>query len=222
MKRTLFSGLAGAVLALALLWSQPALVSAAQAVAPNTTPVELAYGRGGGGWRGAGAVTIGQLIKALQNLTGLDAATIRAELQNGRSLAQIAAAHGSSGDALVKAVVDAAKTRLDQAVSKGRMTQAEADQMLATIRERATTLVNDTTVGAQLADRAAKAAERSTLGWLIQAAADQTGLDVATIRSRLRNGETLRAIVTSAGGDPQKVIDAAVNAFRQAATAAMQ
>lgn len=222
MKRTLFSGLAGAVLALTLLWSQPALVSAAQAVAPHSTPVEVAYGRGGGGWRGVGTVNVGQLIKALQNLTNLDAATIRTELQNGRSLAQIAAAYGSSGDALVQAVVDAAKTRLDQAVSNGRLTQAEADQMLAAIRERATTLVNDTTVGTQLADRAAKAAERSTLWWLIQAAADQTGLDVATIRSRLRNGETLRAIVTSAGGDPQKVIDAAVNAFRQAATAAMQ
>lgn len=222
MKRTLFSSLAGTALALTLLWSQPALVSAAQAVAPRSTPVEIAYGRGGGGWRGVGAVNVGQLIKALQNLTGLDVATIRAELQNGRSLAQIASVNGSSGDALVRSVVDAAKVRLDQAVSKGRMTQAEADQMLTTIRERATTLVNDTTVGAQLADRAAKAAERSTLGWLIQAAADQTGLDVTTIRSRLRNGETLRAIVTSAGGDPQKVIDAAVNAFRQAATAAMQ
>lgn len=222
MKRTWFSGFAGVALALALLWSQPALVSAAQAVAPDTAAVALANGRGGGGWRGMGAISAAYLVRTLSTLTGLDVATIRTELQNGRSLAQIAAAHGSSGDALVQAVVDAAKTRLDRAVSNGRLTQAEADQMLATIRERATTLVNDTTLGTQLAERAAKVAERSALGWLIQAAADQTGLDVATIRSRLRNGETLRAIVTSAGGDPQKVIDAAVNAFRQAATTVMQ
>lgn len=222
MKRTLFSGFAGVALALALLWSQPALVSAAQVVAPDTAAVALANGRGGGGWRGMGTISAAYLVRTLSTLTGLDVATIRTELQNGRSLAQIAAAHGSSGDALVQAVVDAAKTRLDRAVSNGRLTQAEADQMLTTIRERATTLVNDTTLGTQLAERAAKVAERSALGWLIQAAADQTGLDVATIRSRLRNGETLRAIVTSAGGDPQKVIDAAVDAFRQAATTAMQ
>ncbi len=221
-KRTLATGVAGAALALTLLWSQPASVSAAQAPTTYTTPVELTVGRGGGGWRGVGHVNLGTLVQTLSRLTGLDVATIRAELQSGRSLAQIAAANGSSGDALVQAVVDAIKSRLDQAVSNGRLTQAQADQMLASARERATTLVNDTTLGAQAAAQAAKAVERGTLRWLLQAAADQTGLDVGTIHTRMRNGETLRAIVTSAGGDPQKVIDAAVDAFRQAATSAMQ
>ncbi|GIV90097.1 MAG: hypothetical protein KatS3mg055_2615 [Chloroflexus sp.] len=219
MKRALLGSLAGAVLALILLWHQPIPVRAAQtSVVP--TVGETSYGRGGG-WRGMW-VSVGQLIQALSTLTGVDKATIQAELQNGRSLAQIAAANGSSGDALVQAVVDTAKSRLDQAVSNGRLTQTQADQMLATIRDRATALVNDTTLGTQLGAYAAKASQRSTLGWLIQATADQTGLDVATIRTRLRNGETLRAIITGAGADPQKVIDAAVDAFRQAATAAMQ
>ncbi len=220
-KRTLATGVAGAALALTLLWSQPASVSAAQALTTYSTPVELTVGRGGG-WRGIGNVNLGTLVQTLSRLTGLDVATIRAELQNGRSLAQIAAANGSSGDALVQAVVDDIKSRLDQAVSNGRLTQTQADQMLASARERATTLVNDTTLGAQAAAQAAKAVERGTLRWLLQAAADQTGLDVGTIHTRMRNGETLRAIVTSAGGDPQKVIDAAVDAFRQAATSAMQ
>ncbi|MEF3276024.1 MAG: hypothetical protein K6356_16800 [Chloroflexus sp.] len=222
MKRALFNSLASITLALALLWGQPALVNAAQATVPDPTVAELGYGRGGGGWRGLGVVSVGQLIRTLSTLTGLDSATIRAELQNGRSLAQIAAANGSSGNALVQAVVDAAKTRLDRAVSNGWLTQAAADQILASIREQATTLVNDTSLGAQIAEQAAKGGQRSALGWLIQAAAEQTSLDVATIRARLRNGETLRAIVTSAGGDPQRVIDAAVNAFRDAAMAAMQ
>lgn len=221
MKRTLVSSIAGAALALTLLWYQPVSVSAAQVVEVNSTTVELGYGRGGG-WRGWGMVSVGYLVRTLSTLTGLDTTTIYTELQNGRSLADIAAANGSSGDALVQAVVDAAKTRLDQAVANGRLTQAEADQLLTSIRDRATTLVNDTTLGTQLANRAAKVSQRSTLGWLIQAAADQTGLDQATIRSRLRNGETLRAIITSAGGNPQRVIDAAVDAFRQTATTAIQ
>ncbi|WP_298817027.1 hypothetical protein [Chloroflexus sp.] len=222
MKRAFFSSLTGIALALSLLWSQPTLVSAAQATVSNAAVAELGLGRGGGGWRGVGMVSVGYLVRTLSTLTGLDVATIQTELQNGKSLAQIAAANGSSGDTLVQTVVDAAKTRLDQAVLNGRLTQAAADQMLTTIRDRATTLVNDTTLGAQVSDRAIKVGQRSALSWLIQAAADQTGLDVATIRSRLRNGETLRAIVTSAGGNPQSVIDAAVDAFRQAATTAMQ
>ena len=213
--------LSSAVLALALLWFSPITARAAYEGVTDSASVALAYGRGGGG-RGLGNVSVEHLIRTLSSLTGLDPVTIRTELQNGRSLAQIAAANGSSGAALVQAVVDAAKTRLDREVSKGRLTQAEADQLLTTIRDRATTLVNDTTLGTQLADRAAKVSQRSALDWLIQAAANQTGLDQATIRSRLRNGETLRAIVTSAGGNPQRVIDAAVDAFRQAATTAMQ
>jgi len=221
MKRMVLRALSSAVLALVLLWFSPITAHAAHGVATDPASVELVYGRGGG-WRGLDNVSVGYLIRTLSSLTGLDPVTIRTELQNGRSLAQIAAANGSSGAALVQAVVDAAKTRLDREVSKGRLTQAEADQLLTTIRDRATTLVNDTTLGTQLADRAAKVSQRSALDWLIQAAANQTGLDQATIRSRLRNGETLRAIVTSAGGNPQRVIDAAVDAFRQAATTAMQ
>jgi len=221
MKRMVLRSLSSAVLALALLWFSPITARAAYEGVTDSASVALAYGRGGGG-RGLDNVSVEHLIRTLSSLTGLDPVTIRTELQNGRSLAQIAAANGSSGAALVQAVVDAAKTRLDREVSKGRLTQAEADQLLTTIRDRATTLVNDTTLGTQLADRAAKASQRSTLGWLIQAAADQTGLDQATIRARLRNGETLRAIVTSAGGNPQRVIDAAVDAFRQAAITAMQ
>jgi len=221
MKRMVLRALSSAVLALALLWFSPITARAAYEGVTDSASVALAYGRGGGG-RGLGNVSVEHLIRTLSSLTGLDPVTIRTELQNGRSLAQIAAANGSSGAALVQAVVDAAKTRLDREVSKGRLTQAEADQLLTTIRDRATTLVNDTTLGTQLADRAAKVSQRSALDWLIQAAANQTGLDQATIRSRLRNGETLRAIVTSAGGNPQRVIDAAVDAFRQAATTAMQ
>ncbi len=221
MKRMVLRALSSAVLALALLWFAPITARAAYAGVTDPASAALVYGRGGG-WRGLDNVSVGSLIRTLSSLTGLDPVTIRTELQNGRSLAQIAAANGSSGAALVQAVVDAAKTRLDREVSKGRLTQAEADQLLTTIRDRATTLVNDTTLGTQFADRAAKASQRSTLGWLIQAAADQTGLDQATIRARLRNGETLRAIVTSAGGNPQRVIDAAVDAFRQAAITAMQ
>jgi hypothetical protein len=221
MKQMVLRALSSAVLALALLWFSPITARAAYEGVTDSASVALAYGRGGGG-RGLGNVSVEHLIRTLSSLTGLDPVTIRTELQNGRSLAQIAAANGSSGAALVQAVVDAAKTRLDREVSKGRLTQAEADQLLTTIRDRATTLVNDTTLGTQLADRAAKVSQRSALDWLIQAAANQTGLDQATIRSRLRNGETLRAIVTSAGGNPQRVVDAAVDAFRQAATTAMQ
>lgn len=44
---------------------------------------------------------------------------------------------------------------------------------------------------------------------VMSAVQDATGLDVADIRTQLRDGKTLSEIVTENGGDPQAVIDAA-------------
>jgi lambda repressor-like predicted transcriptional regulator len=59
------------------------------------------------------------------------------ELRSGQSAAQIAEAHGSSGQALVDAVVAAEQAHLDQAVADGKMTQEEADNLLPKIIEQA-------------------------------------------------------------------------------------
>lgn len=59
----------------------------------------------------------------------------------GQTPAEIAADHDSSGDALVAAIVAAEKARLDQAVADGKLTQEQADQILAKRSERAATWV---------------------------------------------------------------------------------
>jgi polyhydroxyalkanoate synthesis regulator phasin len=55
---------------------------------------------------------------------------LRSELRSGKSLAQIATAHGKTVDGLVDALVAPAKARLDKAVEKGRLTRERADQIL--------------------------------------------------------------------------------------------
>ncbi|MEP7356014.1 MAG: hypothetical protein ABI847_02085, partial [Anaerolineales bacterium] len=64
------------------------------------------------------------------------------ELNAGQTLAQVAQAHGSSGDALIEAWVGARQLSLSQAVAAGRMTQAQADIMLANMRASAAAQLN--------------------------------------------------------------------------------
>jgi hypothetical protein len=69
-------------------------------------------------------------------------AQLRTQLESGKTLAQVAGANGKSVEGLVNALVAAEKKELDAAVAAGRLTQAQADQMLASAKQRATDFVN--------------------------------------------------------------------------------
>jgi hypothetical protein len=81
-------------------------------------------------------------LDAAATYLGITEAQLHSELQSGKTLAQIAKDHGKSADGLVNALVGAAKQKLDAAVKAGRLTQAQADQMLNDLRSRVTDLVN--------------------------------------------------------------------------------
>jgi predicted DNA-binding protein (UPF0251 family) len=81
-------------------------------------------------------------LDAAATYLGVTEAQLRTELESGKTLAQIATAHGKTVDGLVGALVDAAKKKLDAAVTNGRLTRAEADSMLTNLKSRITDLVN--------------------------------------------------------------------------------
>ena len=72
---------------------------------------------------------------------GISEDEIRTQLQAGNSLATIA---GDKTPALIDALVAAGNTRIDQAVTDGKLTQAQADEKKAGLTERITALVNRT------------------------------------------------------------------------------
>ena len=73
---------------------------------------------------------------------GLTEAELRAELQDGKTLAEIAKAEGKSVAGLVQALVKDAKARIDEAVADGKLTQAQAEELEQGLEERITDLVN--------------------------------------------------------------------------------
>ena len=60
---------------------------------------------------------------------------LRSELRAGKSLAQIATAHGKTADGLVDVIVAPAKARLDRAVANGHLTRQRADEILGRLTE---------------------------------------------------------------------------------------
>ena len=60
---------------------------------------------------------------------------LRSELRAGKSLAQIATAHGKTVDGLVDVIVAPAEARLDKAVANGRLTQQRADELLGRLTD---------------------------------------------------------------------------------------
>ncbi len=138
--------------------------------------------------------------------TGLTIQEVREQLRDGQTLAAIIEANGGSVQAVIDAAVSAATEQINQAVSEGRITQEQADQLLSQLPDRITRLVNG-----ELPERGerrplVRPAERI----LVQAVADATGLEPSAVLEQLRDGQTLADVLTANGVDVNTFIDAAV------------
>lgn len=115
------------------------------AVVQALLAAEPAGGKGGrGGPGGKAGMGGGAALEAAAAALGTDAAGLRDLLTGGKTIAQVAADKGVSVDTVVAAIVAAQTAKIDQAVTDGKLTQAQADAAKATLTERATAVVNGT------------------------------------------------------------------------------
>lgn len=75
------------------------------------------------------------LIAAAAGALGMTPEQVFTALKNGDSLKEIASNHHVSYDAVVTAIVAAAKSHLDAAVTSGKLTRARADEMLSHLQQ---------------------------------------------------------------------------------------
>lgn len=108
-------------------------------------------GKPGAGKPGAG---LRGELSGVAAFLGLQPQELKTQLGAGKSLAQIAQAKGKSRDDLKSFLTNEAKTRLSAAVTAGRLTQAQADQMLAKMTANLD----------QMIDRVAQPGQRGTGG----------------------------------------------------------
>ncbi|MGZ4476301.1 MAG: hypothetical protein ACXVWW_11375, partial [Nocardioides sp.] len=98
---------------------------------------------GGPGGPGIG-FGFGADTAAAAKYLGLDESALRDKLRNGQSLADVAKTQNKDVQGLEDAIVASQKARLDQAVSDKKLTQSEADDILAKLKSHVGDLVNAT------------------------------------------------------------------------------
>ena len=166
------------------------------------------------GWAGRGMG-----LQAAADYLGVSVDTLVSDLRSGKTLAQEAQAKGKSVDGLVKALTDAATSKLDAAVKAGWLTQAQEDAITAKLKQVVTDLVNGTHPAMPLTPQA----PRLGRGGELEVAADYLGISVDTLLSDLRSGKTLAQEAQAKGktaadlakalvADAKSKLDAAVKA----------
>lgn len=128
----MYAGALVAVLALAL-----AVPAAAKTLTTGTSQ----------GWTGGVCRGVGAVADKVAGLLGMEPGDVAKERAAGRSLTDIAKEKGVSQDTLVGTIVETQDEALQQAVTDGRMTQAQADSMLERMKSRAQERVTDPSIG---------------------------------------------------------------------------
>ncbi len=91
---------------------------------------------------GFGHGVLGAAADAVATYLGITPAELRTELENGKTLAQIATAHNKTADGVVTILLAQAKQKLDKAVSAGFLTAAKETTALAHLKTLLTDVVN--------------------------------------------------------------------------------
>lgn len=81
-------------------------------------------------------------LEAAATAIGIDEADLRAAIDEGQTIADVAEANGVAVDTVITAMVDAKAERLAEKVESGRITQDEADEKLANAQDRISDRVN--------------------------------------------------------------------------------
>jgi hypothetical protein len=128
---------------------------------------------------------------AIASYLGLTEDELRAQLESGKTLAQIASARGKSVSGLEDVIYADMKTHLDQAVADGKLTAAQEQAMLAELRSHIDDMVNDS--GPQVT---VKGAGGAPFG---DAAATYLGLTPDELRAQIDSGKTLARVAADQG-----------------------
>src|SRR5215217_1409970 len=95
-----------------------------------------------GPWGGPRRGHFGVALEAAAKALGIDVDELRTELQSGKTLAELATAHGIDVQKVIDALTADAEAKLDEAVKAGRLTEEQADSRLSEMTNRLQDLVN--------------------------------------------------------------------------------
>lgn len=154
--------------------------------------------------------TAREVVSAVVEATGLDAAAVAQALREGSTPADLIAANGGDVGAVTADVIAILTARVESALENGRITQERADAMIANIEEHVTQVISGEVpgFGGVLRDRFMMGLRPDRMS-LIEAAMEATSLTRGQILGQLIDGATLGSVITDNGGDVNAIIAAA-------------
>jgi lambda repressor-like predicted transcriptional regulator len=149
-------------------------------------------------------------VDELTNVLGIDSATLKKDLQNGQTLAQIAQGQGISESTLNSDLESNLKSQLDQAVSNGKLTSDMENEMLTKMDAHMKQMVENKGIQKQIIAKSGDGSQTKKGPGMVlgingqafsisDAIASALGIDSATLKTDLQNGESLAQIAQSKG-----------------------
>ena len=150
-------------------------------------------------------------IAAIAAVLKLTEAELKAQVQSGKTLAQIAIAQGVSVQSVVDVLVADMKAHIAQEVASGEITQTQANTMLAKLTAKATERVNNLPParGEGMRGEGMRGGPKDS-GKNIAAVAAVLKLTEAELKTQVHSGKTLAQIATAQSVSVQSVVDVLV------------
>jgi hypothetical protein len=149
------------------------------------------------------------LLQDAATTIGVSEQTLQSDLQSGQTVAEVAGANGSSGQAVITALVGDETTAINNLVSNGKITSSQATQMESNLTKMVTDFVNQTRpasgpgAGAGLGEQTALQAAATAIG---------NGVTASTLESDLAGGQTIADVASAHSVSLDSVVSAVTTA----------
>lgn len=192
--------LAGAVTA-AVLGAGGIAVAGAVSSPSTSTPKSTdaaPQGASDGARAARGLKLLGAAGRVAAKTIGISPEQLRQEVRAGKTVGEVATAHGASPQAVVDALVKAADARIATAKAAGKITDAQATRLHDKAAAFADRFANRTQ---ELASNLRKRARRSLGGAGLATAARLIGISPDQLRTELQRGKSVADVATAEGKD---------------------
>jgi hypothetical protein len=180
--------------------------SAASSSTATTSPSPGAHFRGGFGGAFAGV----NLVQDAATAIGISEQTLQSDLRSGQTVAQVAAANGSSAQAVITALVGDETTAINSLESSGKITSSQATQMESNLTQMVTSFVNQTRPATPPSGSPSAFAGGSGEPAALQAAATAigNGVTASTLQSDLASGQSIADVASAHNVSIDSVVSA--------------
>ena len=180
------------------------------------------------GWHQSGWMAMDHLMQDAATSLGISTTTLKADIQAGQTLSQIASNHGSSASAIEQSLIKTVDAQIQKAQASGKISPAQATKMEA----MASHLI-DGMVTHRMPSYGAMGRRFGFMGPVQQKLAAALNITRTTLRSDLRSGESLATIAQNQHmsltslentliGDAKTAIQSAVTAGKLTTSQATQ